>query len=170
MLVLVEGRTVLRQLRPARNRLLVKPSLRPNINSLCGQRPADIDLRNRGDALRGGLAHRCSCARSRDWSGPSTLYQSSIDRRILCGHCTAHGASKNSTASANPVGVVTRRKGVNPATVSNTASGVALLTSVVRSRPPDTMFIVIPPGTNSEARLPTGLKLRGPRKLSTHEG
>ncbi|MNO09112.1 hypothetical protein D3C81_2320910 [compost metagenome] len=36
---------------------------------------------------------------------------------------------------------------------SNTASGVALLASVVRSSPPDTMFTVIPSGPRSCAAV-----------------
>src|SRR5690606_37310196 len=49
------------------------------------------------------------------------------------------GEAKNSTASANSTGVVTRRSGVPAAIRSKTASGVAALASVVRNRPPDTM-------------------------------
>src|SRR5699024_6248498 len=60
-----------------------------------------------------------------------------------------HGEAKNSTASANSAGVVTDCSGVLAAIASKTASGVAELASVVRSRPPLTMFTVTPRGPRS---------------------
>lgn len=65
----------------------------------------------------------------------------------------AHGEAKNSTASAMSSGVVTRPSGVWDAMMSNTASGVAALASVVRNRPPDTMFTVMPIGPSSLAAV-----------------
>src|SRR5699024_4557730 len=65
----------------------------------------------------------------------------------------AHGEAKKSTASASSAGVVTDCSGVLAAIASNTASGVAELASVVRSRPPLTMFTVMPREPRSAAKV-----------------
>src|SRR5690606_2143340 len=65
----------------------------------------------------------------------------------------AQGPAKNSAASANSSGVVTRRSGVLAAIRSNTASGVAAEASVVRSRPPEIMLTVICCGPRSCDRV-----------------
>src|SRR5699024_1334133 len=64
-----------------------------------------------------------------------------------------HGWATNRTASASGSGVVTSRSGVPAAIPSKTSAGVALEASVVRSKPPETMFTAMPPGPRSSARV-----------------
>ena len=78
--------------------------------------------------------------------------QSAIHNEVLPRDGAAQGLAKNSTVSANSSGVVTERRGVEPAMNSKTASGVAALASVLR-RSPETMFTVIPSGPNSTAAV-----------------
>src|SRR5699024_1342782 len=63
------------------------------------------------------------------------------------------GEAKKTTADAKSSGVVTRRRALASAIWSKTSSGVADEASVVRSRPPETMFTLTPAGPRSLANV-----------------
>src|SRR5699024_3482316 len=63
------------------------------------------------------------------------------------------GEAKKTTADATSSGVVTRRRALASAIWSKTSSGVADEASVVRSRPPETMFTLTPAGPRSLANV-----------------
>src|SRR5690625_4203618 len=90
--------------------------------------------------------HSPSCIHQLFTSPPSTTRFWPVTARD-------QGEAKNITASANSAGVVTDPNGVLAAIASKTGSGVTALASVVRSRPPLTMFTRTPLGPSSAAKV-----------------